>query len=170
MDETLRLTPTESVTIVESNAELVEVEAVYGPHGDPPPKHLHPSQDEHFRVLEGTLRVRVDGAERDLASGDVIEIGRGVVHQMWNPGTDPARVSWQTRPGGRTESWFRELGALQASGRTGRNGTPQLPAIAVLLTEYRDVFRLAGPDPLIRPALSALAVVGRVRGDRPEFA
>ena len=41
-------------------------------------------------------------------------------------------------------------------------------AFAVLLTEYRDVFRLtAGPEPLVRGALSALAVVGRARGYQP---
>jgi hypothetical protein len=35
-----------------------------------------------------------------------------------------------------------------------------------MLTEYRDTFRLAGPDWLLRPALAALAAVGRRRGCR----
>jgi hypothetical protein len=34
------------------------------------------------------------------------------------------------------------------------------------LTEYRDVFRLAGPDVLLRPAFALLAVAGRARGYR----
>jgi mannose-6-phosphate isomerase-like protein (cupin superfamily) len=93
-----------------------------GPNGSPPPKHLHPAQDERFRVLEGALRVRVDGAERELGSGEEIEIPRGAVHQMWNPGSAPARVIWETRPAGRTEQWFRELGGLQASGRSAATG------------------------------------------------
>jgi hypothetical protein len=38
-------------------------------------------------------------------------------------------------------------------------------AYGVLLTEYRDVFRLAAPaEPVVRVGLSALAVVGRARG------
>ena len=169
MSEKLNLTSSESVTILESTPDVVEVEAEYGAGGAPPPKHLHPSQDEHFRVLEGSLRVRVDGVERELETGDEIEILRGSAHQMWNPSSVPARVRWQTRPGLRTERWFRELDALQASGKVGRNGTPRPLAIAVLLNEYRDVFRVAGPEPLTRPALSALAAVGRARGNRPRL-
>jgi mannose-6-phosphate isomerase-like protein (cupin superfamily) len=120
--ETLKLTPTESVTIRSSTPEALEVQAEYGPEGSPPPKHWHPSQDERFRVLEGALQVRVDGTERELGPGDEIEIPRTAVHQMWNPGATPARAIWQTRPGGRTEQWFRELGALQASGGSAATG------------------------------------------------
>lgn len=166
MTDTLKLTPTESVTIRSATPEALEVEAEYGPNGSPPPKHLHPAQDERFRVLEGALRVRVDGVERELGSGEDIEIPRGAVHQMWNPGSAPARVIWETRPAGRTEQWFRELGALQASGRVGRSGMPSPLAFGVLLTEYRDVFRLAGPDTLLRGAFAALAIAGRARGYR----
>ena len=61
MSRTLTLTPTESVTIHQSSPELLEVEASYGPSGQAPPKHLHPDQDEHFRVLEGSLPVRASG-------------------------------------------------------------------------------------------------------------
>ncbi|MGH2985825.1 MAG: cupin domain-containing protein [Solirubrobacterales bacterium] len=74
--------------------------------------------------LEGALRVRVDGIERELGAGDDIEIPREAIHQMWNPGSTPTRAIWRTSPPGRTEQWFRELGALQASGRVGRNGLP----------------------------------------------
>jgi mannose-6-phosphate isomerase-like protein (cupin superfamily) len=166
MSEHLKLTPTEAVTIRASTPEALEVEAEYGPHGAPPPKHWHPAQDEHFRVLEGALRVRVDGIERELAAGDEIAIPREAVHQMWNSGSTRTRVIWRTSPPGRTEQWFRELGGLQASGRVGRNGLPSPLAFGVLLTEYRDVFRLAGPDPLLRAAFAALAVLGRARGYR----
>jgi mannose-6-phosphate isomerase-like protein (cupin superfamily) len=120
--DTLKLTPTESVTIRSATPEALEVEAEYGPNGSPPPKHLHPAQDERFRVLEGALRVRVDGVERELGSGEAIEIPRGAVHQMWNPGSAQTRVIWETRPAGRTEQWFRELGALQASAGSAATG------------------------------------------------
>jgi quercetin dioxygenase-like cupin family protein len=97
MTETLKLTPTESVTIRSSTPEALEVEAEYGPHGSPPPKHRHPAQGEHFQVLEGTLRARVDGIEHELGPGERIEIPRGAVHQMWHSGPTPAPVTWVTR-------------------------------------------------------------------------
>ena len=43
---------------------------------------------------------------------------------------------------------------------------PSPLAFGVLLTEYRDVFRLAGPDTLLRGAFAALAIAGRARGYR----
>ena len=163
--ETLRLTASESVTIVESSPERLVVEATYGSGGKPPPKHLHPSQDEHFRMLEGTLRFRLGSVERDLESGDEIEVPRGVAHQVWNPHAEPARVSWTTAPAGRTERWFRAIDALNRE--AGEGQTPSPLAFATLLSEYRDCFRLAvGPDPLVGPAIKALGAVGRLRGHR----
>jgi quercetin dioxygenase-like cupin family protein len=167
MTERLKLTPSESMTIRESTAEALEVEATYAPGGSPPPKHFHPSQDERFRVLEGRLQVRVEGEERPLSVGEEIEIPRGAVHQMWNQGDAPARVLWRTTPGGRTEQWFRAVDALHRSGRVAPNGMPGPLAFAVLLSEYRDVIRLAvGPDLVTGTALRALAVLGRARGYR----
>jgi len=161
----LKITPTESVEVRHSDSELLEVEGTWGPDGSPPPKHYHPSQDEHFQVLEGTLRSRVDGVQRDLGPGDELDIPRGVVHQMWNPGSEPTRAVWQTRPGGRTEQWFRAIDRLHREGRVGDDGMPGPLAFSVLLTEYDDVFRLGVPaQPIVRGALAGLAVVGRARG------
>ena len=164
--ETLTITPHESVEIRSSTPEALELEATYAPDGSAPPKHWHPEQDEHFEVLEGRVRTRVEGEQRDLGPGEMIDIPRRSVHQMWNPGSEPARVLWRTSPGGRTEQWFRAIDRLHREGRVGNNGMPGPLAFGVLLTEYRDVFRLAGPDPVIRPAMALLGVVGRARGYR----
>jgi hypothetical protein len=74
-------------------------------------------------------------------------------------------VLWRTSPAGRTHEWFRALDSLQREGRVGRNGLPGPLAFAVLLTDYRDVIRLAGPpDPLLRVVFGVLAPLGRIRG------
>jgi hypothetical protein len=87
---------------------------------------------------------------------------------MWNPGDEPARAIWQTSPRGRTEEWFRALDGLQRSGRVGGNGMPGPLAMGVLLTHYRDVFRLsARPQALVRGLLAVLGALGRARGYRP---
>jgi mannose-6-phosphate isomerase-like protein (cupin superfamily) len=166
--ESLKLTPSESVEIRTEEPGLLEVIGRYGPGGDPPPAHYHPSQDEYFEVLEGTLRTRVGGTERELGPGEEIEIRRGTPHQMWNPGSELASVAWQTRPAGRTGEWFAAIDRLQREGKVGRNGMPGPLAFAALLTEYRDVFRLAAkPEPLVRGVLAALAPIGRARGYLP---
>jgi mannose-6-phosphate isomerase-like protein (cupin superfamily) len=162
----LTLTPSERLVVRSATAEVLEVEATYDSHGSPPPAHLHPAQDEHFEVLAGALRTRVDGRDRTLEPGQTLDVPRGVAHQMWNDGAEPARVRWTTSPAGRTLDWFRTLDAYQRSGRVGGNGMPGPLAFAVVLTEFRDVFRLATPvpAPLVQGALALLAPLGRLRG------
>jgi hypothetical protein len=158
MPEILQLKPGESLTVVESSEERLVVEAEYAA-GDPPPAHVHPSQDERFEVLSGRLRVVIGGSERTLLTGDVLEIPRGTAHKMWSE--TGARARWETTPAGRTLSWWRALDAVQRSGRVGKNGLPSLPVMAALLTEYDDVFRLAAGGAVVRPALRLLAPFGR---------
>jgi quercetin dioxygenase-like cupin family protein len=166
MDRTLKLTPDESVTIREQSDAALVVEASWGARGSAPPAHFHPDQDEHFEVLEGRLSVRVDREERTLEPGESIEIPRGTVHQMWNGGDAQARALWRTEPAGRTADWFAALDGLQRSGRVGRNGMPSPVAFGAYLTEYSDVFRLGGPQVLLRPGLAVLGAIGRLRGYR----
>ena len=170
MNDKLKLTPHETVTIRSSTSDALEVEGEWAADGKAPPKHFHPSQDEHFEVLDGQLTVRVDGVERVLGAGETIEVPRGAVHQLWNAGEVPAHARWRTAPAGRTEQWFRAIDALHREGRVGSNGMPGPLAFGVMLTEYRDVFRLAGPDPLLRPALAILGAIGRARGYRAVLA
>ena len=168
MSDQLRLTPGETVTVRSSTPELLEVEGTWGPGGKPPPAHYHPAQDEHFTVLEGTLTARVDGDERELGPGETLDIPRGTRHQIWNKGDQPTRATWQTRPAGRTERWFRSIDRLYAERRVGRKGTPGPLAYGAYLSEYSDVFRLAGPERLTGALVSLLGVLGRAKGDRPE--
>lgn len=122
------------------------------------PKHFHPGQDERFEVTAGTLRARVDGREHTLTTGQTLEIPRGAVHQMWNDGSEPAHALWVTSPAGRTAQWFEALASA---------GKPGPLDYGVLLSEYRDVFRLAGPQPLVLGAMSVLGAVGRRLGRGP---
>ena len=131
----LSLSPTSSVIVRSSMPEALEVEASYAPGGSPPPAHFHPDQDEHFEVLAGSMTTVVDGRERVLETGDTIDIPAGTVHQMWNAGAVPARMTWRTTPGGRTLEWFQALDEFTRDGDGGKLG--------VAVHEYRDVFRLA---------------------------
>jgi len=168
MNDALKLTPSESLRIREHTRDALVVEGTWGPNGSPPPKHFHPAQDERFEVLEGVLTTRVDGELRELGVGDVIEIPRGAVHQMWNATGEQTRAIWRTSPAGRTAEWFADLDGLLRSGRVGGNGMPSPLAFGVYLTEYRDVIRLAGPQPLVQGGMRVLGALGRLRGYRVE--
>jgi mannose-6-phosphate isomerase-like protein (cupin superfamily) len=165
MPEALKLTPSESVTIVESTPERLVVEGTWGPGGKPPPKHHHPNQAERFDVLEGELRFRVGDEDRVVKAGEGIDVPVATSHQVWNPSSGAqARATWVTEPAGRTEEWFRAIDALN---REAGGKAPSVVAFAPLVREFGDTFRLSGPGPLMDAAVVGLAAVGRLRGHRP---
>ena len=85
----------------------LEMEATYGGTGQYPPKHFHPSQDEHFEVLEGTVRTIVAGEERSYDAGETFSVPAGAVHQM--AADPPARLRWEVCPALNTAEFFETL-------------------------------------------------------------
>ena len=84
--------------------DVLEMEAFYSGEGGLPPAHFHPSQDEHFAVLEGTVRAVVDGEEHRYGAGETFDIPARATHQMTGDG--PARLQWEVRPALRTAEFF----------------------------------------------------------------
>jgi mannose-6-phosphate isomerase-like protein (cupin superfamily) len=115
--------------------DLLDMEAHY--RGDAPlaQSHFHPSQDEHFEVLEGRIHAVIGGEERFYDTGAEFDVPAGVAHQMAAVG--PTVVRWQVRPALRTAEFFeRFYDALD-------NGFPEGTTAEEFLAEYSDVFRLA---------------------------
>lgn len=112
---TYRMTPHQTLTVRRSDAEVLVVEATWTGGGGLPPAHFHPAQDEHFEILEGGLRVLIDGEERQFGPGDVLDIPRGTVHAM-TATPDGARAIWETRPALRTEQFFAAMDTAQSRG------------------------------------------------------
>jgi mannose-6-phosphate isomerase-like protein (cupin superfamily) len=152
-----QLTPHETVTVTRRDDALV-VEVEYLPGGSPPPAHLHPSQVERFEILEGSLRVVIDGQERPLKRGESVDIPAGTAHRMWNAGDSPARALWTTSPPGRTEQWFATVERL-GQGRS----RIDILGFAVALGQYGDTFVLVGPLRIILAALARVARLTRLR-------
>ncbi len=50
------------------------------PQGESPPLHVHDEQDEVFHVLEGRLRLHVDGADLVAGPGETAMAPRRVPH------------------------------------------------------------------------------------------
>jgi mannose-6-phosphate isomerase-like protein (cupin superfamily) len=123
------------VTAATSDGALHEMRATYGPESPLAVAHLHPAQDERFEVLEGELLFVVDGHERRVGAGETIDVGRGSVHQVRNPGSVPAVAIWQTRPALRTGEFLEAAAAARQRG--------DLDALLGVVAAYADVFVLA---------------------------
>jgi quercetin dioxygenase-like cupin family protein len=161
----LTITPHQSVTVMSSTPEVLQLDATWGPHGRRPPKQLHPAQEEQFEVVSGCLSVRVEGVERRYRAGEAFSIAPGAVHSVWNEAEEDARAVWRVLPALRTLDFFSALDRLYRAGRIESDKMPGLLVWATLLTEYRDVIQLAArPAVLVRGAFATLARFGRLRG------
>ena len=95
--------------------ELV-MEASYSGEAGMPPAHLHPSQAEHFEILEGRMRAIVDGEERLYEEGESFDVPPGTPHQMAAEG--PTRTRWEVKPALSTAEFFERLyGEVPGSAR-----------------------------------------------------
>lgn len=139
----------------ETGGELLEVESTWSSGGDLPTTHCHPSQDEHFEVVAGKLRVLVDGMERVLTPGDVLDVPRGTVHAM-AAADGAAKAIWQTRPALDTEAFFAGLDAAQ------RRGGSLLDLAPVVRAHAAEVRFTKPPRFVQRPLFAVLGLTARV--------
>lgn len=84
---------------------LVEIET---PPGAGPPPHRHAGEDEALVVLRGTRTVTIGPDRRDVESGELVLLPRGVEH-AYQAGSEPLRHLNLVQPAG-FEEFFAEVG------------------------------------------------------------
>ena len=62
------------------------------PPGGATTEHFHRLSEELYLVTAGAGRLRIDGEERDLRTGDCAVIPPGARHKLWNTGDETLRV------------------------------------------------------------------------------
>jgi quercetin dioxygenase-like cupin family protein len=129
-------------TAADTDGELLEMEATYEPSSTPPLPHFHPSQEEHFEILAGTMKARIGGEpERELNAGDTLDVEAGAVHAMWNDGPETARTLWQTRPALRTEEFFEQTAEVFRVAHE-RGTDPDGERLIAIVQEFSAEFRV----------------------------
>lgn len=114
--------------------------------GKATPLHLHPNEDETFYVLEGEVRVHIDGIEHVGAPGSFVAIPRGVPH-AFTVTSATARVLTMLIPGSpAAEAFFRDAGEPAPERKLPPPGPPDIERIQVAAERHRSV-KLLGPPP-----------------------
>jgi mannose-6-phosphate isomerase-like protein (cupin superfamily)/uncharacterized protein YndB with AHSA1/START domain len=119
-------------TAAETGGELLEFDVVGRARGVSLGTHMHRYQSERYEVIDGSLRLVLDGREHVLGPGDVMEVPAGTVHRQMPGGEGPGRVRMQVRPAGRTEAFLERLAALPIN----RWGYPAPRAGAAFVREF----------------------------------
>jgi quercetin dioxygenase-like cupin family protein len=152
-------------TSCDTEGQLLEMESTFAPHSTEPLQHYHPRQHETFKVLEGSLHVRINGKLRVLGTGETLEIPANTNHSMWNAAGTRTVVNWRVEPALSTE-YFLETGmGLAAQGKVNKKGMPSILQTVLLADRYKQVYRLSKPAFFLQKAIcKALASVAKMKG------
>jgi quercetin dioxygenase-like cupin family protein len=85
-------------TARDTDGELLRVDLFLSPHGGNP-MHIHPHQEEYFKVLSGTFGVQVGEEQRSLAEGEEALVPPATPHRFFND-TDEEAHQYSLRWGG----------------------------------------------------------------------
>jgi mannose-6-phosphate isomerase-like protein (cupin superfamily) len=158
-------------TSAETNGDAVVIECFVAPHGGVAMAHVHPSQEERFEVLRGSVGFKV-GRKRSVAGpGQRLTVPAGTPHKFWNDGDEEAHFVCEVRPALQFEQLLETMFALAVDGRTNRKGMPNPLRLAVIAKAHFDTVRLPFPPAWIqRMGLALGAPVGRLAGYAPTYA
>jgi quercetin dioxygenase-like cupin family protein len=135
------------------------------------PEHVHPLQEERFRITVGEAQFTLNGEARVVGAGETIVVPAGVRHSEANPGSVAVEGMVELRPALHTRQFHEAFAGLAADGMSTSRGAPKNPLqLGATLWHFRRESRVTSPPAwvqnLIFPPLWAL---GKVFGVRPYY-
>ena len=100
-----------------TNGQYVKARTVFGPNGIRVPSHVHADQDETYEVVSGTLTYFLNGKKHFAPPGTIVELPRGVAHQHYSEGPEPAATIQTMKPAGDFDFVLETLLGLGSEGR-----------------------------------------------------
>ncbi len=122
------------------------------------PEHFHPSLEEHWAVLDGAVRVKLDGTWRDLTPADGrVLVAPNVRHELRNDSGREASLRAEVIPGGRLEEFLSESARGAREGLYNRRNLPTSLRgavwIADLAQRFSDETVMCSPPPAVQRVL-----------------
>jgi len=137
----------------DTNGSMLEMESTFSKFSNEPPPHYHPHQEEEFKIIKGSISVRINGEVKILHQGDRLYIPRNTVHSMWNHSNDTSIVNWRVSPALNTEYLLETVMGLASIGKVNKSGMPSILQMALVANKYGKEYRLARPSFAIQKAL-----------------
>jgi mannose-6-phosphate isomerase-like protein (cupin superfamily) len=152
-------------TSAETGGQAVVIETFVQPNGFVAAAHVHPTQEERFEILRGSVGFKIGRKKLVAGPGQRLTVPAGTPHKFWNAGDDEAHFVCEVRPALQFESLLETMFALAADGKTNRKGMPSPLRLAVIANAHFDTVQLPFPPALVQKIGLALgAPLGRVLG------
>ena len=146
----------------ETGGEFVEFDVIGRARGFLTQPHIHPEQTERIEMVEGDLRLIIDGKEHLVRPGEAMEVPPGTPHRQVPAGDGPGRVRIQASPPGDSWAFLTRLSELCNEGKFTRSGFPKPLAAAELISDYAQAGYATKPSLKTQKRLASLIfAIGR---------
>jgi mannose-6-phosphate isomerase-like protein (cupin superfamily) len=152
------------LTADDTEGEVLAFDLEVEPHGQVPGAHVHPTQEERFEVLRGTMKFRKGFRTVVAGPGETVVVPPGTTHRFANAGPELAVVRVEVRPALNMEQLYETAVALARDGRTFRSGLPKPLDLALFMREFREEVQAPFAPGLVRAVTAPLAWVAARRG------
>jgi mannose-6-phosphate isomerase-like protein (cupin superfamily) len=140
--------------LVELTYDHLLAEMIAVPGGAVAGPHLHPRQDEHFRVVEGVLGYRRGDERGELRAGEEMTVPAGTVHDWWNAGESELNALITVTPPGSFADMIAAVWGLAALGRSDAKGMPKPLDGALLAEAFGDDIVFERPPAVVQKAFA----------------
>jgi len=157
-------------TAGDTSGQLLQQDFIIQPQGFVVIPHIHPKQEERFKLLSGSLRMQVDGHEQTVHANEEIAVPASAAHAWWNDDDTEAHVIVEFRPALNSETLF----GLARDGKADAQARPNPFQFAVIAQTFKEeALPAASKDRLLLGTLGPLlAFIGRLLGYKavyPEY-
>lgn len=147
----------------DTSGELLQIECFSPPTTAREPEHIHPFQENSFKVLCGVLHFRINGKIVLAGPDDEIRIPVGVPHCFWNEGQETAHYMQEFRPALEIEDLFQTFFSLSRDGRLNKHGTPNIFRTSLIMLKYAREVRVIKPSWVLQKIVySCFAPIGKL--------
>jgi quercetin dioxygenase-like cupin family protein len=154
----------------DTGGQAVVIETFVQPDGSVAAAHVHPSQEERFEVLKGSVGFRIGRDKLVAGPGQRVTVPAGTPHKFWNAGDSEAHFVCEVRPALQFESLLETMFALAVDGKTNKKGMPNPLRLAVIANAHFDTVRLPFPPAIVqRIGLALGSPAGRLLGYTPTY-
>jgi mannose-6-phosphate isomerase-like protein (cupin superfamily) len=132
------------------------------------PEHFHPTLEERWEVLEGTLRLKLDGRWRWLTVDDgPVPVASGARHELRNSSGWPVRARAEVLPAGHLEEFLTDAARAARDGVFTARGLPtslrNAVRIAAFAQRHRHETVMTFPPPALQRIV--LPILARFAAD-----
>jgi len=134
------------------------------------PEHIHPYQENRFRIISGELTFYINGKEQRAIAGDIVSVPKNTPHYFRNPGPSEAHYMQEFFPALKIDGLFETFFALARDGKLNKDGAPNIFCTSLIMLAHEKEFRLTKPNWLIqKTAFKLIAPIAKLFGFKEAY-